>query len=89
MLGTLNKDMTIILKHENGLEYKTKLDVDYKKRLLNSYFIKDDMEFGVIYLAISGEKEFFITKIQNENNEFVIKLKPEEIKNIKRPNLPI
>ena len=89
MLGKLNDDFTIILKHENGVEGIAKLDSDYKERLLNSYFIKNDMDFGVIYVAITGKDEYFITKIQSKNNEFVIKLKPEEIKNIKRPILPI
>ena len=83
MLGKLNDDFTVILKHENGVEGIAKLDSDYKKRLLNGYFIKNDMDLGVIYVAITGKEEYFITKIQSKNNDFVIKLKPEEIKNIK------
>ena len=89
MIGILKDDLSILLKHENGIECETKLEDDYKKRIINGYFIKDDMELGVIYIAITGNNEYFITKIQNENNEIVIKLKPEELKNIKRPILPI
>lgn len=89
MIGILKDDLSIWLKHENGIECETKLEDDYKKRIINGYFIKDDMELGVIYIAITGNNEYFITKIQNENNEIVIKLKPEELKNIKRPILPI
>lgn len=89
MIGILKKDLSICLKHENGVECETKLEDDYKKRIINGYFIKDDMELGVVYIAITGNNEYFITKIQKENNEIVIKLKPEELKNIKRPILPI
>lgn len=89
MIGILKEDLSICLKHENGTACETKLENDYKKRIINGYFIKDDMELGVIYIAITGNNEYFITKIQNENNEIVIKLKPEEFKSIKRPILPI
>lgn len=89
MIGILKEDFSICLKHENGIECETKLENDYKKRIINGYFIKDDMELGVIYIAITGNNEYFITKIQNENNEIVIKLKPEELESIKRPILPI
>ena len=89
MIGILKEDLSICLKHENGTECKTKLENDYKKRIINGYFIKDDMELGVIYIAITGNNEYFITKIQNKNNEIVIKLKPEELESIKRPILPI
>jgi hypothetical protein len=89
MIGVLNDDLSICLKHENGTECETKLEEDYSSRIINGYFIKDDMEFGIIYIAVTGNKEYFITKIQDKNNEIVIKLKPEELKNIKLPNLPI
>ena len=89
MIGILKEDLSICLKHENGTECETKLENDYKKRIINGYFIKDDMDLGVIYIAITGNNEYFITKIQNKNNEIVIKLKPEELKSIKRPILPI
>ena len=84
MLGILNDDMSICLKHENCIECKTKLEPDFKKRIINSYFIKDDMEFGVVYAAITGDSEYSITKIKSKDNVFVIRLKQKELVSIKK-----
>lgn len=87
MLGLLNDDRSIVLKFENGVNFDTVLDKDYKFRAINDYFLKNDMELGVIYIAVTGNKEYYIAKIRNEKNEIVIKLKDEELKYDKRPIL--
>ena len=40
MIGVLNDDLSICLKHENGTECETKLEEDYPSRIINGYFIK-------------------------------------------------
>lgn len=89
MIGVVDNNRNVTLKFENGSEFNTVLLSDYQKRAINSYFIKNDMEFGVIYIAVTGKNEYFITKIQNKKNEIVIKLKSEELKNGKRPIISV
>lgn len=89
MIGMLNNDYSIVLKFENGVDFNTVLDNDYKFRTINDYFIKNDMELGVIYIAVTGDIEYYIVKIRDKNNEMVIKLKDKELKYDKRPVLSI
>lgn len=89
MIGILNDKMETILKHENGEEFPVALCKDFKSRTINNYFIKDDMELGVIYTAITGNDEYFIVKILSDKNEIVIRLKKEELKNEKRPFISV
>ena len=89
MIGMLNNDYSIVLKFENGVDFNTVLDNDYKFRTINDYFIKNDMELGVIYIAVTGDIEYYIVKIRDKNNEIVIKLKDKELKYDKRPVLSI
>ena len=58
MIGMLNNDYSIVLKFENGVDFNTVLDNDYKFRTINDYFIKNDMELGVIYIAVTGDIEY-------------------------------
>ena len=37
MIGILKEDLSICLKHENGTECETKLENDYKKRIINDF----------------------------------------------------
>ena len=89
MIGVVKDDYNIVLKFENGEEFNTVLDSDYKFRTINSYFLRDDMELGVIYIAITGDKEYPIVKIRNEKNEIVIKLKEKELREDKRPIISV
>ena len=47
------------------------------------------IELGVIYIAITGDKEYPIVKIRNEKNEIVIKLKEKELREDKRPIISV
>lgn len=89
MIGILNDDLSIILRFENGKDFLTYLCKDYNTRSINSYFIKDDMEFGVIYIAVTGSDEYSIVKIKDKENDIVIKLKREELKEDMRPIISV
>lgn len=69
------KNNKVVVKNEYGSLFTLDLPKNYAKYCINGFFIRNDMEVGIIYEAITGSNSFFVFKIIKDNNEIVMKIK--------------